>query len=187
MGEKIAFGFLGILLLGMLVLCFWINLYLGLFLLVFSTAIIWWIYGVKKKKVDLAMAEAAKKTGLSFQRHPLKYGTIRGSYKGLETEIGVYTDTGSFGGMGVLLTSLSGKGALASLDIRNFTGIKIKHNLGIQRKEVISDGFPLIVADKDEIYLMLPHVSVDAREIERNLDKLCKVAGNLPKRGERSE
>jgi len=79
----------------------------------------------------------------------------------------------------VLLTSLTGEAALATIDIRNFTGIKIKHNLGIQERRVISDEFPLIVADKDEIYLMLSLVSADSGEIKRNLDRLCKLAKNL--------
>ncbi len=179
MGEKIAFGFLGILLLGVIVLCFLINFYLGFFILVFSIAVFWWIYGVRKRKVDSAMSQVSKETGLSFKRHPLKYGTLKGTYKGYETEIGVYTDTGAFGGAGVILASLTGEGALATLEIRNFTGIKIKHNSEIKEKKVISDDFPVIVADKDEIYMMLPYVSADPKEIKRNLDRLCKLATNL--------
>ena len=78
MGEKIAFGFLGILLLGVLVLCFWINLHLGFFIFVFSAGVIWWIYGVKKKRVDEAMNKVAHRLGLKFYRDPFKYGIIKG-------------------------------------------------------------------------------------------------------------
>jgi len=175
MGEKIAFGFIGILLLGALGLCFWINLYLGFFILVFSIGVFWWIYGVKKKKVDNAFSKVAKDTGLSFHRNFLKYGTLKGNYRGHEAEIKVSSSTDAFGGMGTLLVSLTGEGALATLDIRNFTVMKIKHNLTIEDRQIISDNSPLIVADKNWIYLTLPYVSNDAKEIKQLLDKLCRV------------
>lgn len=179
MGEKIAFGFIGILVLGAIALLFLINLYLGIFVLIFTIGVFWWIYGVRKRKVDSAMHQVSIETGLSFTRDPLKYGMLKGTYKGFETEIGVYTDTDVFGGAGVILTSLTGDAAFSTLEIRNFTGIKMKHNSEIKEKKVISDDFPVIVADKDEIYMMLPYVSVDPKEIKRNLNRLCKLATNL--------
>jgi len=136
----------------------------------------------KKRKVDNAFSQVAKDTSLSFHKSFLKYGTLEGRYKGHDTEIGVSSDTDAFGGIGTLLTSLTGEGALATLDIRNFTVMKIRHNLTIEDKQVISDDSPRIVADKNWIYLTLPHVSNDAREIEKNLDKLCRVINNLSKK-----
>jgi hypothetical protein len=183
MGEKIAFGFLGILLLGALVLCFWLNLYLGLFILIFSIFVFWWIYGVRKRKIDSAMAKVAKDTDLSFHKDFFKYGTLKGKYKGYETEIGVYNDLDAFGGIGTILTSITGSAGFSALNIRNFTGIKMKHNLEIKDRKIISEEFPVIVAQKNEVYLMLPHVSYNPGEIKRNLNKLCKVIDSLPIEG----
>ena len=183
MGEKIAFGFIGILVLSAIGLCFLINLYLGFFVLIFSVGVFWWIYGVRKRKVDHAMAEVAKDTGLSFHKDLIKHGTVKGIYKGFETEIGVYTDIDAFGGIGTILTSITGSAGFSALNIRNFTGIKMKHNLEIKDRKIISEEFPVIVAQKSEMFLMLPHVSYNPGEIKRNLNKLCKVIDSLPKEG----
>jgi hypothetical protein len=126
------------------------------------------------------MSEVAKNTDLSFQKHLLKYGVLKGVYKGFETEIGVYADTDAFGGIGTLLTSVSGWGSFSALNIRNFTGIKIKHSLGSWQNKVISEN-PLIIINKDEIYLMLPTVLTDAKKIEKNLNKLCQTIESLSK------
>jgi len=47
---------------------------------------------VKKKKVDNAFSKVAKDTGLSFHKSIVKYATLKGTYKGFETEIGVYSE-----------------------------------------------------------------------------------------------
>ncbi len=178
MAEEIAFAFIGILILGAIALCLSINLYLGLSLLIFSVVVVWWIFGVKKKKVDRAMAELAKDTGLSFNKSLLKYGTVTGKYNGIETEIGVYKDANSFGGMGVIIGSLTGEGALASLNIRNFTGIRMRHDLAVSGSKMISDNDPFIGIDKEWIYLALPHVSEDKIEIKNYINTLYSLANS---------
>ncbi|MCD6454556.1 MAG: hypothetical protein J7L62_04570 [Candidatus Aminicenantes bacterium] len=183
MGEKIAFGFIGILVLTAIGLCFFINLYLGFFVLVFSAGIFWWIYRVRKRRIDRAMAYLAQQTGLSFNKNFFKYGTVTGNYKGFEVEIGVYSDLNAFGGIGILMASLTGEGVLAALEIRNFTGIKIKLPSEIQEKRLISEDFPLIITNKDELYLMLPYVSSNEREIKRHLDSLCETASHITNSG----
>ena len=167
--EKIGYVFVAILLILAISLCFWISIYLGLFVLLFSIGVIWWIYGVKKKRVDEAMNKVAHRLGLKFYRDPFKYGIIKGEYRGYNVEIGVYTDFNAFGGAGVILTSLSGKGAFSALDIHNFTGIKIKLDSEFKESKVISDKFPLILMEGNEIKLIFPYVSSDPREIETNL------------------
>jgi len=181
MKEKIALLVPGFLLLAASALCFWINLYLGFFVLVFSAGVLWLMCGVKKKKVDRAMSQVAEKTGLVFQKSFLKYGTLTGNYKGYDTEVGVYSDTGAFGGLGVLFASLSGEGILATMEIRNFTGIRMRHNLALDGEKIISEEGPCIVVDKEWAYLILPHVSEDKQELKNNLDRLYRVIKNLLK------
>jgi len=179
MGEKIAFFFIGILVIFTLVLCFWLNFYLGLFVFIFSVSVIVWIYGVKKKKIDKVLAEVARDTGLSYNKNLLKYGSLRGKYKGYETEIGIYTDTDAFGGLGTILASITGSGSMAALNIRNFTGIKIKHNLNLRKSKVISKAFPKIIAHGNEIFLIFPYISDEKEEIKKYLEKLINILHDL--------
>ena len=134
---------------------------------------------MKKKKVDIAFSEVAKDTGLSFHRSLLKYGKLKGNYKGYETEIGVYSDINAFGGIGVLLTSLSGEGAFAALEIRNFTGIRIRHNLELEKKKLISECNPLIVIDRDWAYLAMDSVCNASSSIKKHLHKLAETVCTL--------
>jgi len=183
LAEKIAIGFLGLLLLTTVGLCFWIDLYLGLFVLIFSLGVLWFIYRVRKRKIDLAMAHLAQETGLSFNKSFFKYGTVTGNYKGFDVEIGVYSDLNAFGGIGILMASLTGEGVLAALEIRNFTGIKIKLPSEIQEKRLISEDFPVVIARKNELCLMFPYVSSDKKEIKRHLDSLCETALHITNSG----
>ncbi len=176
MAEKVAIAFLVLLVAGTIFLCFAINMYLGLSVLLLTAFSFWFYLGVKKRKVNLAMAELAEKTGLRFEKSLLKYGKVKGTYRGMEVEIAVYSDANAFGGSAAMLSAFTGEGALAALEIRNFTGMKIKHSKRIARQRILSPEFPLIAIDSKELKLMLPHVSSSSAEMRENLELLCEIA-----------
>ncbi|MCP2520231.1 hypothetical protein NLD30_07280 [SCandidatus Aminicenantes bacterium Aminicenantia_JdfR_composite] len=179
MAEKIAFLIIGALVIFTFILCFWLNFYLGLFMLIFSICVIWWIYGVRKKKIDKVLADVAKDIGLSCNKSLLKYASLRGKYKGFETEIGIYNDIDAFGGLGTILASITGSGSMATLNIRNFTGIRIKHNLHFKKSKVISETFPKIIAHGNEIFLIFPNISDKKEEIKKHLENLINILRDL--------
>lgn len=174
MAEKIAYIFLGLLVLLALGFCFLINVYFGIFFTFFTILVIYFVMGVYKSKVDKALEGVAKELGLSCRKHPLKHAIVEGIHNGYKTEIGVYSDLDGFGGLGTYLVATTGMGGgLASLNVRNFTGIKIYHKLDVREEKVLSDNYPVILK-KDIILLVLPHVSSDVKEIVDQYRKLEK-------------
>ena len=175
MGERIGFIFLALLLTAALLLCFFINLYLGVAVFAFSAGVLIWILRVRKKKVDSTMQELAKHTGLSFSSHPLRYGKVWGNYRGLEVEISVCSGSEARAGLGPLLTSLTGSAAFSTLDIHNLTRIRIFHTLSPESKLIIQQ-MPLIILDQKELTLFLPYVSTSSAELKTLLNHLHHIS-----------
>ena len=180
-GEKISYGISAFLILLVVALCFWINFYFGLVMLLFVGGVLWWIMVKRKKKVDQVLLSLAREFDFDVEKSALKYWQVRGEYKGYPVEIGVYKDFDAFGGIGTLLTALTGEAAWSTLNIRNFMGIKLVHNLNLPEGKILAEGFPAIATTKNEIYLFFSGVFASQEEIKRGLNKLIKTVSELKK------
>lgn len=182
-GEKIAFFFVGILVLIAVAICFLLNVFFGVFMLLFTVGVFWWTYGVKKKKTDNVLLELAKETGLSCNRSALKYYSLSGIYRGHEVEVSIERSLDALGGAGALLAATTGTAAYAAMEIRNFTAIKMRHGLSSVKDEIISNDWPKIVVHGEKLTLALPYVSNDKEEIIRGLDTLSEITDDLARQG----
>jgi len=179
MGEKIGYGISALLLLLVLGLCFWINIYFGLAVLLFVLGVFWWIYGKRKKRVDRTLLALAQEMNLDVEKSALKYFRVKGEYRGYPVEIGVHKRVDAWGGVGTILTSLTGEAGWSALDIQNFMGIKLVHNLDLPEERLISKSFPYQVTGRNEIYGFFPDVFPTREEIKRGLNRLAKAVDEL--------
>jgi hypothetical protein len=76
--AKIGWGFLGFLVLISVGVMFLLHWAMGLFFACFKAGVLWWVFGVLKKKVDIHIREAAGKLSLAFKAHPFRYGAMEG-------------------------------------------------------------------------------------------------------------
>ena len=172
--KTIGYLLLALLLLGALALFFWLHPLMGLFMTLLMGGVFWWIYGVRKPKVDHVLEEVARQSGLTVERSRIAYHKLRGKFRGYDTEVGVYKSHEA--GVGAQLTVLTGEAGWSALDIRNFTAIKMKHGLPLQREIALSSG---IVATPREVVLEFPYVSQDANEILRGMKRLVREIKQL--------
>jgi hypothetical protein len=164
-------------------LSFWINAYLGLFILLFCMATLGYVLGVYKKRVDRVLAEVARSTGLHYRGNRFTHAVLHGEYRGYPTVVEIRAGYEGAGGAGTLLAATTGLGGFAALEVGNHTVIRMRLGFRLEEKVVLSAEWPRVLARGDEILLSLPHVSQDAGEIERAMDRLIHEAERL--RGQR--
>lgn len=184
--EKISYGISAFLILMAITFCFLINFYFGLIMLAFIVGTLWWIMVRRKKIVDRVLLSLAHELNFDVEKSVLKYFQIKGAYNGYPVEIGVYKDSDAFGGVGTLLSALTGEAAWSTLNIRNFMGIKLVHNLRLSEQRFLAEGFPAIATTKNEIYLFFSGEFASREEIKRGLDKLVKAVVELKKQAEKT-
>jgi uncharacterized protein with PQ loop repeat len=81
--AKIGWGALGFLVLISVAVMFLLHWAMGLFFACFVAMVLWWVFGVLKKKVDIHIRIAADTLSLAFKPHPFRYAAMEGEYKGL--------------------------------------------------------------------------------------------------------
>ncbi|HIE13177.1 MAG TPA: hypothetical protein EYP63_07120 [Desulfotomaculum sp.] len=169
------FGYLllALLLLGGLVLCYFIHPVVGLFMTLVYAGAFWWMRG-SKKQIDQVFNEVARQSGLKVVEKHGAYNRLRGSFQGYDTEIGVYSSNEA--GIGTLLTSLSGDAGWSGLDINNVTAIKMKHGLPVQKE--ISRGSNIVITAREAV-MVYPYVSKDAGEILEGMTHLARQIKDL--------
>jgi hypothetical protein len=165
---------LGFLVMVGIALMFWIDLFLGSIFAVFCVFVCWFVFGVLKRKVDLFVSDAASKLGLTTRKHPFRYVSMIGEYKGRPVRISYESSTG-FGLGSVMVTGTAPPG-LAALDICNITMLKMKHGGEIQKKRVLDQGPPVLVVRKDMVMIALDGICTDPRKLKEELNRLAEAA-----------
>mgnify|MGYP000067794664 CR=1 FL=1 len=133
----------------------------------------------RKKRVDQVLLALAQELDFDVEKSALKYFRVKGEYKGYPVEIGVHKSFDAFGGIGTLLTSLTGEAAWSTLNIRNFMGIKLIHNLNLSEESLSTKELPHVVVGKNEIFLIFPDVFPPREEIKKGLNKIVKKVEEL--------
>jgi len=152
-GEKIAWTFIGLLIIGALTICFLLNLWLGISTLLITIGAFAFAYK-GKGRIDQTIASAATELGLKYHPSRLTYGSITGEYNGYQTEI---TPEGGSDHMGT---------------VTSFTRIKMRagYNLGM-RESIEHDDLKITVYD-NEAYIDLSYLCTDPEKLREYLDKL---------------
>ena len=175
--AKIGWSASGLLVLAALAVMFLLHWLMGVVFALFTFLVLWWVFGVLKKKTDHRIREAAGKLDLHCKGHPFRYASMQGSYKGLPVRIS-YESNRSFG-LGSALVSSGGAPGLAALDIRNITLLSLEHGLGSMQKQTISQNpFPITVR-KEKLLAVLPGISTDARQLAQALEALAIARESL--------
>jgi len=172
--KTVGYLLLALLLLGTLVLCYFIHPVMGAFMTLVCAGAFWWMRG-SKKQIDQVFNEVARQSGLKVVvgKHGA-YDRLSGSFQGYDTEVGVYRSNEA--GIGLLLTSLSGEAGWSAMDISNVTAIKMKHGLPIQRE--ISRGSNVVITSREAV-MVYPYVSKDAGEILEGMTHLARQIKDL--------
>jgi hypothetical protein len=171
--EKSRLQIFGWIALGLLVLLgiaslFLLNTTLGLVFLAYCVVVLYWVFGVLKKKKDKEIRAAANALGLQFKPHPLRYGPIEGDYKGHRVKIS-YEGGGTLAG-GSVAALVTGKPGLAAFDIRNVTLVRLEHRAGRVKRARLRDS--QIDVRTDEMRTAIAGVCTEPRALRGALDKL---------------
>lgn len=162
-------------------LCFWLNIYFGLILLLFIVGVLWWIMVKRKKRFDQVLVALAQELGFDVEKSTLKYFRVKGEYKGYPVAIGIQKNLDAMGRAGTLLTTLTGEAAWSTLDIRNFMSIKLVHNLNLSQGLLLAKGFETIATSPNETYYFFPDEFPPKEEIKKGLNQLIKGVAELKK------
>lgn len=168
--AKVGWALLGLLLLGCLGLMFWINWVLGAVFAVFMGLVLWWVFGIIKRKTDLKVAQAAKKLGLNLRSHPFRYAGMHGEYNGRAVRISYESQRRA--GLGSLLATQGGPPGMVALDMQDITLVRMEHGLAAMARELLDPGPPPILAHKQELRLVLEGVCTDPRLLKEALRAL---------------
>lgn len=160
-GEKIAWGFIGLLIAGAVGICFLLNVWLGAVITVLAVGSFAFAYK-GKGKIEKTIALTASELGLEYRPSQLTYGSIVGDYKGYRVKI---TAEGGADHMGT---------------VQSFTrvGMKAQKNLGM-KETVEQDGLKFMVYDHD-VHLDLPYLCADPVELREYLDNLAGFIKSRP-------
>lgn len=169
------------------ILTWMINWILGFAFTIFVLIVLIW-YRKTKKKGDTYLRKVANLLDCDFINDKFGYGRVIGSFNGHEIEISVNKDYDSLKGLtGFVISNWaldSAVGALAG--IKNFTSIKIKHNLDIKEPIKLNNRVYL----DDNLILWLPESNsatglpkISARntviKIKEILNKAEKIHKNI--------
>ena len=168
-------GWLSVALLILLALVFSYLLHplMGAFMTLVAGGAFWWAFQ-SKRKVDVVLDEVARQSGLRVTKQALTYNMLRGDFQGFDTEVRVVSSHDA--GVGTQLTALTGEAGWSSLDIRNVTSIKMKHDLAVQEEMALSSR---IVATPSDITLVLSHIPRDANAILKGMRQLVREIKRL--------
>ncbi len=168
-------GWLSVSLLVLLALVFSYSLHLlmGVLMTLVVGGAFWWAFQ-SKRKVDAIFDEVARRSGLKVTKRALAYNTLRGHFQGFDTEIRVVSSHDV--GPGTQLTAITGEAGWSSLDIRNVTLIKMRHNLPVSEEMALPSR---IVATPSDITLVLSCIPRNANEVFKGMQLLIREIKQL--------
>jgi len=165
-----------------LLLCL-LDIFLGIFFIVFTTLIMIW-YMRTKRRGDYYLREVAKLTGCHFKSGGPGYGSVSGLYKGRMLEVKISNDYDALRGTAGFALSYSildsAIGVLAG--IRSFTSVKVQHRALIKQPYRLNDRTFV----DENIILYLPPCSdvtglpkISARELVTKIDRISRYAERI--------
>ena len=100
---------------GATALMFWLDWLLGLVFAAFLAAVLAGVFGVPKRRVDRRIAAVAERLNLEVRRHPFRYASLHGSYRGRAASICLVSACSA--GLGTLLVADGAPPGMAALDV----------------------------------------------------------------------
>ncbi len=180
LAARLGWGLLGLLVALGVGLMFWLDWLLGAIFAVFVALVLWYVFGVLKKKIDVQVARAAGRLGLTVSTHPFRYASMAGIYQGRPVKIS-YESSRSFG-LGSLAVTNGAPPALAALDASNITLVRMEHQQAPMKKRLLDPGPPPLLARGTELRLALEGVCTDAALLGDALKRLASQAEALANR-----
>lgn len=172
--AMIGWGALGLLVLAGVAVMFLLHWAMGVFFALFTAGVLWWVFGVLKKKVDAGIKKTAERLRLEYRPHPFRYGAMEGSFLGRPVRVS-YEGTRGFGAGGAIALA-TGSPGWAALDIGSVTKITMRHGLAAAKRELLDSGPPAVVLNKEELVVVLPDITSHPGQIKSALERLAALA-----------
>jgi len=175
--AKIGWGLLGLLVLASVAVMFLLHWVMGVGFAAFVVLVLWYVFGVIKKKTDVRIKALALALGLDYQPHPFRYAAVAGVHRGRPVRIS-YQGGRRFGA-GSVLAVTTGSPGWAGLDITNLTMISLEHGRGKLDRRTLEPGPPLVLVKGERLLLLLPGVCLDGAVLKDGLARLAQAAEEL--------
>jgi hypothetical protein len=156
---------------------FWLDWLLGLVFAAFLATVLVWVFGVLKRRVERQIAATAKRLNLELRRHPFRYASLHGSYRGRAVSISLVAARSA--GLGTLLVADGAPPGLAALDVGTVTLVRMTHGLPPQPARLLDPGPPPIAVRGQELHLVLPGIRLGQSELRQALQRLARQAQAL--------
>ncbi len=173
----VGWGALGLLVAGAAALVFWLDWRLGLVFAAFLAAVLGWVFGVLKRRVDRRLAAAARRLNLQLRRHPFRYASLHGTYRGRAVSISLVGSRSA--GLGTMLVADGAPPGLAALDAGTVTLVRMTHDLPPQPTRLLDPGPPPLTLQGRELRLVLPGICSAHADLRRALQLLARRAREL--------
>lgn len=178
--AKLGWSLLGLLVLASIGVMFLLHWIMGLGFAVFCAAVLWWVFGVLKKKTDSQIKAVSRALGLEYRPHPFRYASLAGQYYGYPVRVS-YEGSSSFG-LGGIMALTSGSPGWAALDISSLTVISLEPGFDPPGKKLIEPGPPALMLKNGRLLMVLPEVSANAGRIKSGLESLRRLARDMEPR-----
>lgn len=177
--AKIGWGALGLLVAAGVAAMFLLHWAMGLAFALFTAGVLWWVFGVLKKRVDARIRQTAGRLGLACRPHPFRYASMQGEFRGHPVRVS-YESSRAFAA-GSALAAATGSPGWAGLDVRSLTAIRLEHGGRERPGTVVEAGPPPVLAKGGELVLALPDIVDRPEPLRAALERLAVLAqGPLP-------